>query len=309
MNNQLLLVRLEEVLGKSVKTARTNHAFHCPFCNHSKKKLEVDLQTDEKGRNRWACWVCSAKGQTIRSLLNKLRTPSDKKQSILSLIKGSTFTDNDYVYQEQLTLPESFIPLHQASTESIIVRRFRNYLNSRGITDTDIISYNIGYCTKGDYKDRIVIPSYDENNELNFYIGRSINPGHYPKYKNPPGDKELIFFESRINWDLPITLVEGVFDALAVKRNAIPILGTNPPKTLLKTIIEKGVQTVYIALDKEALDKALSLSMKILPLVSEVYIVELDQDDPSSAGFTNFQESKYRAQYLDDSSLLKLKLR
>lgn len=309
MNNQLLLVRLEEVLGKGVKTARTNHAFHCPFCNHSKKKLEVDLHTDENGKNYWACWVCSAKGQTINSLLNRLPISLDKKGSILSLIKKGPSLVSDYKYVEQLTLPESFKPLSQASTESFTVRRYLKYLYKRGLTDVDIITYNIGYCTKGDYSGRIVIPSYNENNELNFYIGRSIDPNHYPKYKNPPGDKELIFFENRINWDLPVTLVEGVFDAMTAKRNAIPILGTNPPKLLLKRLIERRVDTVYIALDKEALDKALSLSMKVLPLVSKVYLVELDQEDPSSAGFVNFQEKKYSTELLDDCTLLKLKLR
>lgn len=309
MKNQLLLVRLEEVLGKGVKTARTNYAFHCPFCNHSKKKLEVDLHTDEKGKNRWACWVCSSRGQSIRSLLTKMNTPSDKKTNILSLIKKEYLPSSSKIYSEQLTLPESFQPLWSASKDSYIVNRYRNYLYKRGVNDTDIISYNIGFCTKGEYAGRIVIPSYDENNELNFYIGRSIEPKEFFKYRNPPGEKELIFFENRINWDLPVTLVEGVFDAIAVKRNAIPILGTNPPKLLFQKLIEKQVQTVYIALDKEALDKALSLSMKLLSLIPEVYLVELDQEDPSSAGFINFQEKKYTTEVLDDSSLLKLKLR
>lgn len=309
MNNQLLLVRLEEVLGKGVKTARTNYAFHCPFCNHSKKKLEVDLHTDEKGKNRWACWVCSSRGQSIRSLLGKMNVPSEKKTNILSLIKKDYSPTTDKIYREQLTLPESFQPLWSASKNSYIVNRYRKYLYKRGINDTDILSYNIGFCTKGEYAGRIVIPSYDENNELNFYIGRSIEPKEFFKYRNPPGEKELIFFENRINWNFPIILVEGVFDAITAKRNAIPILGTNPPKLLFQRLIEKQVQTVHIALDKDALEKALSLSMKLLSIVPEVYLVELEEEDPSSAGFLKIREKIDTAEALDDASVLKLKLR
>ena len=38
------------------------------------------------------------------------------------------------------------------------------------------------------------------------------------KYKNPPVSKNVIMFENQVNWKEPITLVEGVFDAMAVKK-------------------------------------------------------------------------------------------
>ena len=55
----------------------------------------------------------------------------------------------------------------------------------------------------------------------------------------------------------PITLTEGVFDALAVKRNAIPLLGKFIPKTLMDSIYKKGVKEIKIILDKDAQDQAL----------------------------------------------------
>ena len=53
-------------------------------------------------------------------------------------------------------------------------------------------------------------------------------------------------FENQINWDEPITLVEGVFDAMAVKRNAIPILGKFIPKTLNDSIYKGSYEYQYI---------------------------------------------------------------
>ena len=44
----ILLGALENVLGKSHKRARDNHAFHCPFCSHKKMKLEIKLGTTER---------------------------------------------------------------------------------------------------------------------------------------------------------------------------------------------------------------------------------------------------------------------
>ena len=56
-------------------------------------------------------------------------------------------------------------------------------------------------------------------------------------------------FENQINWNEPITIVEGVFDALSVKRNSIPILGKFIPKKLMENIYDKGVKTINILLD------------------------------------------------------------
>ena len=43
MVNQLLVSLVNSVLGTGKATARNNYAYHCPFCNHHKPKLEVNL--------------------------------------------------------------------------------------------------------------------------------------------------------------------------------------------------------------------------------------------------------------------------
>ena len=90
MDYTFLLGSIENLLGKSHKRARANHAFHCPFCNHRKPKLEINMATNEKGHNPWECWVCQTKGRTIRSLLKQLNTPKDQAALILKYLpKGS----------------------------------------------------------------------------------------------------------------------------------------------------------------------------------------------------------------------------
>ena len=43
MINELLVNLVNTVLGTSKRTARGNQAYHCPFCNHHKPKLEVNF--------------------------------------------------------------------------------------------------------------------------------------------------------------------------------------------------------------------------------------------------------------------------
>ena len=305
MDYTFLLGSIENILGKSHKRARENHAFHCPFCNHRKPKLEINMATNEKGHNPWECWVCQTKGRTIRSLLRQLKTPRDTANEILKYVpKGATI---EYKQLSIIELPKEYQSLYSASSTSVIANLVKKYLYERGLTDNDFIKYSIGYCTSGEYGGRVIIPSYSESNQLNYFIARSYD-GNFYKYRNPEVSKDVIFFENLINWNAPIILCEGVFDAMAIRRNAIPILGKNISKTLYKKILTSQVKDIYIALDSDAKDRALEIAEKLLNQGKKAYIVNMKDKDPSEMGFQAFTTLIQQAEELDLSSLMMHKL-
>ena len=55
---------------------------------------------------------------------------------------------------------------------------------------------------------------------------------------------------------MPLVLCEGVFDAIAIRRNAVPLLGKFVPRKLLKMMIKNKVKEVYVALDDDAITEA-----------------------------------------------------
>lgn len=304
MENLVVLNYLEKLLGKSHKRARENYAFYCPFCSHHKPKLEVNLHTNEKGENPWECWVCNTKGRTVRSLLKQLKVDQTTISEVTKHIqKGSI----DAQISFSLELPKEFRPLSEPSN-SILINRARKYLYNRGLTDNDFIKYNIGYCPSGEYADRIIVPSYDERGVLNYFVGRSVNPDTSFKYKNPSVSKDVIGFESFINWDVPVVLCEGVFDAIAVKRNAIPLLGKTMSQSLLRKLALNKVKDVYIALDKDALRSALTISDQLLSMGKRVYLVDMQDKDPSSMGFRAFTEHVQTADEINLSKIMEYKL-
>ncbi len=305
MDYTFLLASIENILGKSNKRARDNHAFNCPFCNHRKPKLEINMHTNEEGKNFWECWVCQTRGQTIRSLLYQLKTPKEEAQSILKYLpKGA---QSEYKQLSIVELPKEYQPLYLASSESYVANMVKNYLYERGLSSNDFIKYGIGYCTTGDYGGRVVIPSYSGSNQLNFFVARTYD-GSYFKYKNPEASKDIIFFENLINWNAPIILCEGVFDAIAIKRNAIPILGKSISTSLYKKIITSSVRDIYIALDDDAKDRAVQIGEQFLNQGKRVFIVTLPDKDPSEMGFKAFTEHIQLAEELNLSNLMLHKL-
>ena len=305
MDYTFLLAGLENILGKGQKRARDNYAFHCPFCNHRKPKLEINMATTEEGKNFWECWVCQTRGRTIRSLLTQLRTPRDQAQEILKYLpKGAQI---QYKQISILELPKEYQPLYSASNTSVIANLVKKYLYERGLTDNDFIKYSIGYATTGEFGGRVIIPSYSGSNQLNYFVARAYD-GNYFKYKNPEASKDIIFFENLINWDAPIILCEGVFDAMAIRRNAIPILGKSISTALYKKILTSSVNDIYVALDTDARDRALQIAEQFLNQGKRVFLINLPDKDPSEMGFKAFTELIQSAEELDISGLMLHKL-
>ena len=305
MDYTFLLGSIENILGKSHKRARDNYAFHCPFCNHRKPKLEINMATNEEGKNPWECWVCQTRGRTIRSLLKQLKTPREQAAEILKYLpKGAQI---EYKQLSIIELPKEYQSLYSASNTSVIANLVKKYLYDRGLTDNDFIKYRIGYATSGEYGGRVIIPSFSESGTLNFFVARAYD-GNYFKYKNPEASKDIIFFENLINWNAPIILCEGVFDAMAIRRNAIPILGKSISNSLYKKILTSTLKDIYIALDTDARDRALQIAEQFLNQGKRVFLIDLPDKDPSEMGFQAFTEHIQSAQELDLSSLMVHKL-
>jgi DNA primase len=154
----------------------------------------------------------------------------------------------------------------------------------------------------------VVIPSYDSNGKLNYFTARSFESEPYVKYRNPTISRDIIAFESLINWNLPIILCEGPFDAIAIKRNVVPLLGKNIQPQLMKKLVESRVQKVYIALDNDAIKKAIEFCEELLNIGKEVYLVELSGKDPSELGFETFTKLIQTTQPLTQYRLMEQKL-
>ena len=281
---QSVITILNDVLGPGTSMKNDEQAHYCPFCHHHKKKMQINIQTQQ-----WHCWVCDAKGKRINRLLRRLHVDSHKLRKLYEIYGDDyvVYSNNTEEETVELRLPSEFQSLLiEPKGINPLFGKVKEYARKRGISEGDIKRYNIGYCDSGHYANRIIIPSYDRDNRLNYFIARSVFDEEKFKYKNPPVSKNVIMFENQINWNEPITLVEGVFDAMAVKRNAIPLLGKFVPKTLNDSIYEKQVKSINILLDEDAQDQALKYTMQFQNQGINTKNIKPTDKDASDMGFT-----------------------
>lgn len=305
-NSQLVQSLLEIYLGKGKKLSNGDYAYYCPVCNHKNQKLMVNVISGV-----YNCFTCHPKttGKTPVSLLKKIGAPSEAIQEM----KGYFINDLTKIEVEKeniaIVIPKEFISLGDKKDTSLEKRQALAYLKKRMVTSSDILKYNLGYCKTGRYKNKVIVPSYDSKGRLNYFVARSFEKEPVQKIDSPSCSKsEIVGFEYLVNWKVPVILCEGVFDAIAIKRNAIPLFGKTISKALMIKLLQPEVKTVYLALDDDAVNEAMDHAQKLIDFGKEVYLIRLQGKDPSEIGFEGMIQCLQTAQPLTASSLLMLKM-
>jgi len=285
-----LLVRF---LGEPINSfhGKKQYSFNCPNCaniynNNSvdnKHNLEIKLNnTNKKFKSKYVCkcWKCQYSG-TVDKLIREF-APKHIHESFSDYKDDYILLDNSNNIQssKDISLPKEFIPFTKYNENDNNHRWVYNYITEeRGISIEQITKYNIGFCLKGKYHHRIIIPSYDRNNRLNYFIARTFHKKEKIPYDNPTNEKTLIIInENNINWNSTIFLTEGIFDMLALPQNTIPLLGLVMYDLIFKKII-KYKPNVVICLDKEAIDNSKKIKKELERFDINVAILKFDKKD------------------------------
>lgn len=268
---------LDSFLGASKRELDESYQleYPCPRCideNGSQEARKYNLSLSLK-KQLFNCWKCSSIHDEMHGSILKLiklygneTILKEYKEAIYSFRTSKLYELNfnnddfniDKVYSErkEVALPPNYVKFQEKGYNN---PKALKYLLDRGI-DWDIINkYNIGY-TKYDenlkqVSSRIIIPSYNQYGELNYWTGRDFTSLEYrQKYFNPILErKDIIFNEDKVQWDADITLVEGPFDHIVVP-NSIPLLGKSLKTDfkIYQKIYEKANAKINIFLDGDA---------------------------------------------------------
>jgi len=300
-----------EILRKSFGNCYVNNnelLFECPKCDHHKKKLSVNIEKDV-----FKCWVCGYTGKRIRHLIRAYSSYDnllawDEQCGATDLSRYEfLFSEEVSKFKEKIELPCGFKTLTGPS--SPLKKRPLDYLYSRGFTYSDILNWRVGFCDYGEYENRIIVPSFDADGDLNYFVARNYANDNSYKYRNPQISKDIIFNDLDILWDHDLILCEGVFDAMKCT-NAIPLLGSslNEKSKLFQKICYHRPR-VFLGLDSDAKHKEFYIMKKLKE--HDVISYSLNIEPYSDIGEMpkhEIENRKSSADFITDTDYLKYKL-
>lgn len=283
----------------------------CPECGGRKRKLYVNIES-----RTFQCFKCGYSGRIgsgvqgkdlmldmganihdyiiddgLDSYLSRPHTPTEKEKIVTPIVKQ---------------LPAEYRPI--IGNNSVQGNQALTYLRNRGMNDSLIAEYKLGFCFSGEYANRIIIPYY-ENGELLFYTGRDFTDSLDPKYLNVSWERKHFFFNyervvSRNGYDF-IVIVEGPFDVLSMPEHAVCLLGKAKELSEEQVKLLKKFKRIYIALDNDATKDSYALCMNIRKKFSAVYTVVLPEgSDPGILKEKMYDLLKEAKQYSTSPSVI-----
>lgn len=271
------------------------YQFNCPYCADEKGGVDGKYNMEcNLAMGKYHCWACGEAGNLSRLIKDRggkelleeyYRAVKELKES--KFFEIGLFKDDGQTHygEEYIRLPQTFTKIDLSTCKK---KKLVNYLNKRHITQDIIDFYNIGYTTWDEkswqLRDRIIIPSYDINGDLNYWIGRDFS-GYKPKMKywNCRTNKNsIVLHEDKIKWDADIVLVEGALDCIYYA-NSIALMGKALTKDceLYYQLYEKANGKVIICLDADTTieeKKRIYKTLNAGRLKGRVWYIDLDEE-------------------------------
>lgn len=293
-NNQIeeIFNIINDVIGAPKSEYGSWRQYNCPHCASENygidNRYNCEVSVEE---GYFHCWKCGYAGKLYKIVkdygtheqYNKYRIEAKRYNEINSYIFNKDNNNNILLDIEEITLPNGFISLINNNVDNIAAE----YLKSRGITQNIIYKFNIGYISECDdwkLNNRILIPSYGDFGDLNYWVARDYTNKNKYKVMNPKIDKKsIIFNEYHLNNYEDLTLVEGPFDHIVVP-NSIPLLGKTIKGTkIYEYLMNNHKALVNIWLDDDAIDSAFKMYKELnnYSLIDRVKLIICEEGDPS----------------------------
>jgi DNA primase len=206
------------------------------FCEDRKRHLWCNPSGGKTGCKSgvYHCWKSEQSGSLVGLVMLVDKCSYDEAVEILDAPSEGSLQDlerrvNDIFEKKpqhideddppkSLKIPESCYLFDELPSYNETRILAIDYLKSRKINPSGLF-----VCTRGRYRNRIVIPYYDKNGNLFYYNGRYIgDSGKNLRYLGPPkelgiGKGDVIFVPEWPRDGEKIYITEGEFDALALR--------------------------------------------------------------------------------------------
>ena len=271
-------------------------AMICPECGKGEDHFNFNVD-----RKRGGCLKCGYGVRSIESLLIKLEGIKKSEAKLLVETGGyknkveavlNIFEDKN-IYEEDKEAEHINSDLPKEFELMIDYLRIPKYIIPSCFDDRKyplllIEKYGIGFCKKGKYASRIIIPIICGDKKS--FVARRIFEWQNNKYKNPPGSKhsQLLFGFDNIKKGETIYVCEGVTDVLRMSQygyNAVSTFGKKISDNQIKLLSLKEPFEIVVLFDGDAIKQNKKAFRKISLNHNTSYVTLPSEYDPDNIQF------------------------
>lgn len=249
----------------SVTKGGTHFLCRCPLCGDSKIsifKRRFNLNWNN-GEPIFHCFNCDESG-SFTNLYARIKGIDTKEawMEINKYNKDNTIKkikkDKHKKKKKEIKIEEKFnwilkdcIGLNY-KTDSISGKKYIKILNDFYEERKISKKYKLFIAKDGRYKNRIIIPIFDKNNNIVYFQARRIpRTKRDPKYLNPESPKELIVLHEHLfTPNLPIVITEGIIDAYTLGYQATTCIGKYITDNFIERLL-KYSKDLIVCLDND----------------------------------------------------------
>jgi len=193
-----------------------NTQLFCPFHDETKPSFSINLNN-----STWSCFSCKETGNLTTLCIRLVHTPLREFLGIPD--------DFDYKmsYIPKVSIPPSFpvLQIFGFVYPALKHRASYNYLMSRKITEKIISSMRMLYSPDcsingSSMRNRVLIPIYNDKEEIISVEGRAIDPDNNPpKVLYPRNTYKPVYENHLLDKSKPLYLVEGLMDLARLRED------------------------------------------------------------------------------------------
>lgn len=287
-------------LGKTKRTSTGQLNGECPWCGGDRFYLAIAgeragmyicHQCEEKGRNPIGLIAQVegiSRGEAMRKMFREaalFRRREQKPEDLLETIvshRGKELPEKSNV---DFALPKGFVPIYSEKTGKW---RFPVYLKERGVTRDTAKEWHMGYCPRGRYAGRLIIPLACPNGRS--WTARDMTGKQEPRYMNPEGadHSRLLMGWDHVRLTEDSAIVEGPLDAVKAWQAGIPaysLMGKHMSSEQAALLFRKPDDcSIVIMLDPEEAEAPYAVAAGLVGHFRNIYIARLPMgEDPGSA--------------------------
>lgn len=302
-NNTNLLDLISEYASDIRKVSSTVWMCRCPHPNHNDSTASFRIWF-ENNRWSWACMGChSGKkdaahknyGSDAIAFLQWISdAPGKKRISFAEAVKILAKKNNMSLEENNFAFEYKILKARANGYHAGLTKKAKEYLYSRGLEDTDINTWNLGYAVtqeQGKLIERITIPLIDYNQNIVGFSNRDLNDISNAKYVNSKNDnvfnKSKFFFGANYldrNYE-EIRITEGAMDVILASKygvkNIVGLLGTALTEEKVDIIAKLNMVPVLCLDNDSAGKKAVQRSLQLLAekdIFAKVFIIPSGKD-------------------------------